>query len=360
MPNEWRAAILDDVLSLHRGYDLPAQERRVGTVPVMGSFGVTGWHDVTKVRGPGVTVGRSGASFGVVSMTQLDYWPLNTCLYVDDFKGNDPAWVFHLLSQMNLQAFNSGSAQPSLNRNYIKHIPVEVPPLTEQHRIAGVLEAFHDLIETNRKLAGLQEQLAQTLATQAANAVSLSAIADFPKVKQKRPAGSVDHFSIPALDAGSLPTEDTGEAILSGKYVLAQPSVLISRLNPTTPRTWMAYPGAREAVCSPEFAVAIGGSNVATEEVWAVTSTNEFWGQMQASAGGTTNSRQRVEKTAVPAISIPDVRTLPVDTRDAIRTLVRGSFEVRAEAQELAGQRDELLPLLMSGRVRVSEVEGVA
>ena len=69
---------------------------------------------------------------------------------------------------------------------------------------------------------------------------------------------------------------------------------------------------------------------------------------------------QRVDKKAVPTLLVPDVRLLCDETRDAIVALVRGASEVRVEAQDLARQRDELLPLLMSGKVRVSELEGVA
>ena len=108
---------LGELVTLQRGHDLPEGKRTAGPVPVMGSFGITGSHDIAKAKGPGVTVGRSGASIGVVSYTEDDYWPLNTCMYVTDFKGNDPRFVYYFLQTVNLAAHNSGSAQPSLNRN---------------------------------------------------------------------------------------------------------------------------------------------------------------------------------------------------------------------------------------------------
>lgn len=57
-------------------------------------FGVTGWHGEARAAGPGVTVGRSGASLGVVSYSPVDYWPLNTTLYVVDFHGNDQRFAY--------------------------------------------------------------------------------------------------------------------------------------------------------------------------------------------------------------------------------------------------------------------------
>jgi type I restriction enzyme S subunit len=114
MSSEWRTMPLGDFVSLQRGHDLPDQARRPGKVPILGSFGVTGFHDTAKAIGPGVTIGRSGASFGVAAYTDKDYWPLNTALYVTDFKGNDPRFVFYFLKLFDFSGYNSGSAQSHL------------------------------------------------------------------------------------------------------------------------------------------------------------------------------------------------------------------------------------------------------
>ena len=60
----------------------------------MGSAGRFGWHDESRATGPGVVLGRSGASIGAVHFSSVDYWPLNTALYATDFKGNDPQFVY--------------------------------------------------------------------------------------------------------------------------------------------------------------------------------------------------------------------------------------------------------------------------
>jgi type I restriction enzyme S subunit len=129
----------------------------------MGSFGRTGWHDEVKQVGPGVTVGRSGGSIGVVSYVQQDYWPLNTSLYVTDFLGNDPRFCFYWLGTLGLANFNSGSAQPSLNRNHIYELDVIVPPISEQKSIAEILSSLDEKIELNRKQNRTLEAIAQAL-----------------------------------------------------------------------------------------------------------------------------------------------------------------------------------------------------
>jgi len=159
----WREMPLGDFVTLQRGHDLPDNRRRTGTIPILGSFGVTGWHDQAKAPGPGVTVGRSGASFGVVSYSALDYWPLNTALYVIDFHGNDERFTYYFLKQFDFRSYNSGSAQPSLNRNFLHPVAVRVPPVPEQRAIAHILGTLDDKIELNRRINETLEAMARAL-----------------------------------------------------------------------------------------------------------------------------------------------------------------------------------------------------
>jgi type I restriction enzyme, S subunit len=159
----WARMALGEFVTLQRGHDLPDECRRPGRIPILGSFGITGWHDEAKARGPGVTVGRSGASFGVASYSLVDYWPLNTALYVIDFHGNDERFAYYFLKLFDFQSYNSGSAQPSLNRNLIHPVPVDVPPINEQRAIAHILGTLDDKIELNRRMNETLEAMARAL-----------------------------------------------------------------------------------------------------------------------------------------------------------------------------------------------------
>lgn len=147
MPAGWSTTTLGEFTTLQRGFDLPSSKRNPGEVPILGSSGVTGWHDESRVAAPGVTVGRSGASFGVASYSEVDFWPLNTAMYVKDFHGNDPRFAYFLLRTFPFKDYNSGSAQPSLNRNFVHPVAVSVPPLSEQRRIAARLDNAHVVVE---------------------------------------------------------------------------------------------------------------------------------------------------------------------------------------------------------------------
>jgi type I restriction enzyme, S subunit len=163
MPSEWVSTTLGQVVRLQRGHDLPDSERRPGRIPILGSFGITGLHDKARASGPGVTVGRSGASIGVVAFSPVDFWPLNTCLYVTDFQGNDPKFCFYWLKTLNLASFDSGSAQPSLNRNYIYGLPVRIPNVPEQREIAKVLGGLDGRIELLAKTNTSLEAIARAI-----------------------------------------------------------------------------------------------------------------------------------------------------------------------------------------------------
>jgi type I restriction enzyme, S subunit len=159
----WRNVSLGDVIALQRGHDLPEQKRRPGTVPVLGSAGINGYHDSAKADGPGVVIGRSGASFGEAHYTPRAYWPHNTVLYVKDFKGNHPRFVYYLLDSIDFASFNSGSAQPSLNRNYIYGLGIRFPDFPVQTKIAAILSAYDDLIENNTRRIKILEEMAQSI-----------------------------------------------------------------------------------------------------------------------------------------------------------------------------------------------------
>ena len=159
----WTDMPLGEFVTLQRGHDLPDGSRISGNIPILGSFGITGWHNAAKAKGPGITVGRSGASFGVVTYSPVDFWPLNTALYVVDFHGNDERFAYYLLRQFDFKSYNSGSAQPSLNRNFVHPVTVSVPPLPEQRMIAHILSTLDDKIELNRKMNETLEAMARAL-----------------------------------------------------------------------------------------------------------------------------------------------------------------------------------------------------
>jgi type I restriction enzyme S subunit len=159
---KWETLKLGDVLTLKRGYDLTQVDRKPGKVPVISSSGFSGFHNTSMVKGPGVVTGRYG-TLGELFYVEEDYWPHNTTLYVRDFKGNDPRFIFYLLKTLNFGGKNDKTSVPGLNRNDLHLIKVSLPPLPTQRRIASILTALDDKIELNRRMNKTLEGIAQAV-----------------------------------------------------------------------------------------------------------------------------------------------------------------------------------------------------
>jgi type I restriction enzyme S subunit len=147
----WPEVPLVDIATLQRGYDLPVQCRREGSVPIYAANGQNGTHSEVKLDGPGVVTGRSG-TIGKVHYVEGGYWPLNTALYVKNFHGNDPKWVSYMLQAFKLDRFVEGAGVPTLNRNLVHGELIPLPPLNEQKRIAAILDKA-DAIRRKRQQA---------------------------------------------------------------------------------------------------------------------------------------------------------------------------------------------------------------
>ena len=158
----WKELQFKDFVTLSRGFDLPKSRMTDGIIPVFGSNCVIGFHDEAKVEAPGVVTGRSG-TLGLVQYSEQPFWPHNTTLWVKDFKGNSPRFVYYKLQTLHLERFNGGASVPTLNRNVLDTLPVKIPERTAQDRIASILSAYDDLIENNRRRIHVLERAARLL-----------------------------------------------------------------------------------------------------------------------------------------------------------------------------------------------------
>ena len=147
VPDGWVSRRLGDVLTLKRGYDLPEGSRTPGDVPVVSSSGITGFHNTKKADAPGVVTGRYG-TLGEVYFIDREYWPLNTALYVSDFKGNPPCFILHFLKRALQSVQSDKAAVPGLNRNVAHALEVIWPP-------NGLRDQFDDFARLVQRQIGM-------------------------------------------------------------------------------------------------------------------------------------------------------------------------------------------------------------
>jgi type I restriction enzyme S subunit len=158
----WHNCILGDVIKLQRGHDLPERVRVDGPVPIISSSGITGRHDVAKADPPGVITGRYG-TIGEVFFIDEPYWPLNTALYVVDFKGNDPRFTAYLLRNTLKNYKSEKAAVPGVDRNVLHLLKVRTADRRLQERVVAILSAYDDLIKNNERRIELLEEAARML-----------------------------------------------------------------------------------------------------------------------------------------------------------------------------------------------------
>ena len=160
---EWIECTLSDLVSFQRGYDLPKSHMQKGQYPVVGSNGIIGFHNEYTTDEPSITIGRSG-NVGKPFIYYGKTWSHNTTLYVKDYKGNDPVFVFYFLKTMDLANYGGGSAVPTLNRNHIHTLSICVPKNIEQQKKIGVILATIDhKILINNAINDNLEQQAQAI-----------------------------------------------------------------------------------------------------------------------------------------------------------------------------------------------------
>ena len=158
----WEVKKLGEVCTLQRGFDLPKNLREKGDYPLISSSGEIDTHCEPKVKSPGIVTGRSG-SIGSLFFVEKDFWPLNTTLFVKDFHGNDPRFIFYLLKHFDLGRFASGTGVPTLNRNHVHDEKINITTsLEEQKRIVEILDkAFEGIAQaednTRRNLTNARE-----------------------------------------------------------------------------------------------------------------------------------------------------------------------------------------------------------
>ena len=222
------------------------------------------------------------------------------------------SYLYYLLRTVieELRQNSHGSIFSTITRKTFDTVEVIIPPHEEQENIAGILGSLDDKIEANIRLIGLLDETVKVFVKKDKSIVTYK-ISDklIHSTKQELPSAvtseMIYHYSLPAYDSGQNPKLEDPRSIKSNKFLITEPCLLLSKLNPKTPRIWCAYPkkGYRN-YASTEFVVLVPKKHEELAALWASCSEGSLYKNLQGMAGGTSASHQRVKPIDILAQDI--------------------------------------------------------
>jgi type I restriction enzyme S subunit len=364
--SEWREVALGEVLTLQRGFDLPARAREDGPVPVVSSAGVTGHHSVAKVDPPGVVIGRYG-SLGSVHWIEEPFWPLNTALWVKDFKGNDPRFVSYLLKTINTDS-GSAAAVPGVNRDHLHRLRVRIPARCAQRRIAAVLSAVDRLIACNDERIRCLERLGAVIyrewfererSREAGRLEPATKVFDLnPRIAPAHvPIAEVTMADVNEASSWVFPSAQS-ERCTGSRF--QRDDVLLARITPClengkTALVKFLAPG-ETAVGSTELIVMRGRSVGPAFTYYCARSERLRSHAIKGMSGSSGRQRVSVDSFASLQIYEPSPEMARRFERVA-GPMLEHVYVLAAQNRRLAAARNLLLPRLIGGRLDVSDVD---
>ncbi|MBK1700239.1 restriction endonuclease subunit S [Thiococcus pfennigii] len=401
---EWMQGVLGNFVELKRGYDLPKKRRQTGPFPLVSSSGITDHHVEAMVKGPGVVTGRYG-TLGQVFFIRDDFWPLNTTLYVRDFKNNDPRFVSYFLQSMDFMAYSDKAAVPGLNRNHLHVAPVYYPAsLSEQQEIASLLGALDDKIDLNRQTNETLEALARAIfkdwfvdfgPTRAKaegrppylapelwdlfpDALDdedkpvgweFGTLADIAALNpeswsKKNPPDQIEYVDLANAKWGTIESTEIYEwsnAPSRAQRILRPGNTIVGTVRPGNGS--YAFIGQDGLTASTGFAVLVPKAQESREFVYLASTSPENIARLTHLADGAAYPAVRPNVVAATEVVVPSKEAM-ARFSDVTAPLLNRLEANKRENILLAQTRDLLLPKLMSGEIRLREaarlVEAVA
>lgn len=320
-----------------------------------------------------IVIARTGATTGYNKVIQENInsvYASYLIRYKIDKNIASPKFIGYCLQSSTWKGFVEGiiggSAQPGANAKQFASFEISLPPLEEQKAIAEVLSSLDDKIDLLHRQNKTLEELAQTLFRQwfieeAKDDWEEYEVRDFTthkKISIKPARSSNDeflHFSLPAFDTNKEPNIELGSDIKSNKYQVEPFSILMSKLNPRTPRVWDIYFEPKlNSICSTEFQVIKPNEKELFPFISTLLKSDKVIGDLTMSASGTSGSHQRVKPEDILNINF---LTPSVDKMREFSKILEPNFlkvmKNQKQIKTLENMRDTLLPKLMNGEVRV-------
>lgn len=355
--NGWVTTTLGDQIRFQRGFDITRKEQSAGDVPVVSSGGIASFHGEAAADGPGVVIGRKGA-LGTVHYVEGPYWPHDTTLWVTEFRGNQPRFVYYFLKQVDVSWLNVGSASPTLNRNHLHPLKVRWPGRDVQIAIAEVLGALDDKIAANDAVTRGADKLARALfaALPKDEVAPLSSMAQFVNgkafTKNATGTGRVV-VRIAELNSGIGGSTVYNDIEVPEQHLARPGDILFAWSGSLTLHRWYR----EEGIVNQHIFKVIPHEGRPPWLIWDLIANklDEF----RAIAADKATTMGHIQRRHLDEPVRTPTTEVIAQSNAKMTALWDRALAAERENLALTATRDALLPGLMSGKLRVRDAEGV-
>jgi len=376
LPSGWIETTLGEVCVFNYGKGLKTEERIFGSIPVYGSGGITGLHNKALINEKGLIIGRKG-SVGTIFKSKNAFYPIDTVFYITQKDTVcDLEFLYRLLQSLGLDKKNSDSAVPGLNRENAYSTQIILPPLPEQKAIAAVLSSFDAKIELLREENKTLEEIGKTIFNEWFGKYSVDD--ELPEGWRVGKLGEEFDITIgrtpPRVESQWFSDIPTGKKWISIKDIGNSGTYIFDTSEFLTDQAIEKFniPVIPENTTILSFKMTVGKLTITTEEMLSneaiahlklkqnsVLSSEFIYSYLQNldfnALGSTSSIVTAINSTMIKNLEflIPDQKTLTEFYR-VIQPIFVKIKNNSKQIQSLSCCCYELLPMLMSGQIRVN------
>ena len=288
------------------------------------------------------------------------------CLRVRPCEILNSEYLYYFFSLKETKQFvrniATGATMPSINTKFMGEVPIRVPSMEAQNKIASILWMIDDKIELNEKINNNLADLLQAVYQEqfgdiesAENQGTLSDICMYSKEKVVISALNISNY----FSTENMLVDKGGATIASSLPTVAQTTAchkgdtLISNIRPYFKK--IVYCEA-DCGCSADVLCFTPNRPQYSAYLFSSLYADSFFAFMVAGAKGTKMPRGDKQQIMTYPVVLPSNEKLEMFNAIALPTLGQ-IHSNRAENKRLSAMRDTLLPKLMSGELDVSDIE---
>ena len=190
--------------------------------------------------------------------------------------------------------------------------------------------------------------------------VKFGDIVEIPKKTinpQKFPDTIFNHYSLPACDNGLIAEVQAGKDIMSNKIILQSNTTLFSKLNPRIKRIWFTCEVLPNSICSTEFIPYRAKIDTEYSYIFSIVNSDAFYSSVMGCVNGATGSHQRFHAEDTEDFLCAYNKDAVNEFSKLIEPVLKQMHDLRQENVKLALIRDTLLPKLMSGELKINDLD---